>query len=472
MGILVHFSFRYRLRKFSAVYLKAINITEIWLDVQTVHFFRQNDHKESILRKINRKYVLVIQALIFSLIITVYLSNINPISRFPQTTDFYKFYGSAKLFWSGENIYKLIPITNPFVEKNDSVTDSQIVKNLHPNLNSPFHTLCMLLFGLLDFHTAFLIWSLFSLCCGLAAIALFYKNIVTSNISLIYLMNIWIIFLLYFPTWINIRLGQFSFVLLLLIAIAWKTSKMGKDFAAGIILGLATALKLFFGIFFILFIVYRRWRLIFCLLGTFMICNILSIVIFTLPTFENFLSLLQNMPWYGGSWNASFMGFFTRIFGGSMNIPLFNLPWLARTLSFVLSLALIGWMIWLAQPYSHRLASDRFDLVFSLALVQMLLISPYGWLYYFSILILPMIVAWRISEKYYFGIIYKILIVFAWALTTIPTSLIWAEDLRMNQPVIWFTSASIYFYALLIISGIFSGLLHKINKSLLKKEAV
>lgn len=421
---------------------------------------------------ISRRYVLVIQALIFSLIITVYLSSINPISRFPESTDFFKFYSSAKLFWSGENIYKLIPITNPFREIIGPVTNSSSVINLHPNLNSPFHTLCMLLFGLLDFHTAFMVWSLFSLCCGLAAIALFYKQIVSSNINLVYLMNIWIIILLYFPTWINFRLGQFSFVLLFLIAIAWKTSKMGKDFAAGIILGLATALKLFFGIFIILFIFYRRWRLIFCLLGTFMVCNILSIVIFTLPTFKNFFSLLQNMPWYGGSWNASFMGFFTRIFGGSMNIPLFNLPWLARTLSFLLSIALIGWMIWLARPHSDRLESDRFDLVFSLALVQMLLISPYGWLYYFPILILPMIVAWRVSEKYHLGNIYKIIIVFSWALTTIPTPLIWAEDLRMNQPIIWFTSAGIYFYALLIISGIFSGLLYKINKPLPPGELV
>jgi uncharacterized membrane protein len=82
---------------------------------------------------------LVIQALIFGLIITVYLSAINPISRFPQSTDFFKFYSSAKFFWSGENIYKLIPITNPFVANNNSVTNSLIGKNLHPNLNSPFH---------------------------------------------------------------------------------------------------------------------------------------------------------------------------------------------------------------------------------------------------------------------------------------------------------------------------------------------
>jgi hypothetical protein len=415
---------------------------------------------------------LIIQALIFSLIITVYLSAINPISRFPESTDFYKFYSSAKLFWSGENIYKLIPITNPFREIIDLVTKSGKVVNLHPNLNSPFHTLCMSLFGLLDFHTAFMVWSLFSLCCGLAAIALFYKQLVNNNINLVYLMNVWVIFLLYYPTWINFSFGQFSFVLLFLIAIAWKTSKMGKDFAAGIILGLATALKLFFGIFIILFIFYRRWRLILCLLGTFMVCNILSIVIFTLPTFKDFLSLLQNMPWYGGSWNASFMGFFTRIFGGSMNIPLFNLPWLARTLSVLLSIALIGWMIWLARPQADGLESDRFDLVFSLALVLMLLVSPYGWLYYFPILILPMVVAWRVSEKYHLGNIYKIIIVLSWALTTIPTPLIWAEDLRMNQPIIWFTSAGIYFYALLIISGIFSGLLYKINQPLSPGELV
>jgi len=405
------------------------------------------------------------QALILGLIIGIYASAINTASHFPQTTDFYKFHSSAKLFWSGEDIYKLIPITNPFIKVITSATNSSNIINLHPNLNSPFHTLCMSLYGLLDFRTAFIIWSLFSLCCGLAAIFLFFKKTTANDISLISLMNIWIIILLYFPTWINFRLGQFSFFLLFLVALAWKTSKMGKDCAAGIILGLALALKLFFGIFLIVFIFYRRWRLIFCLLGTFVACNILSLVIFTLPTFEKFFSLLQNMPWYGGSWNASFMGFFTRIFGGSMNIPLINLPWLARGLSLLLSFALIGGMMWLAGPHSHRLEDDRFDLVFSLALVEMLLISPYGWLYYFPLLIFPMIVAWRVTEKYHLGNIYKIIIVLSWVLTTIPTPLIWAEDVKMNQPIIWFTSAGIYFYALLIISGIFIGLLHKINVS-------
>jgi len=421
---------------------------------------------------IDRRFIIIIQAVVFTLVISIYSWTIISVSLLPQTTDFYKFYMSAKFFWTGENIYTLVIDANPDSEKHDSVSPSMIAKTVHPNLNSPFHTLCMSLFGLLDFRTAFLIWSCFSMGCGLVAIALFYKSTVGNNISSISLMNIWLILLIYFPSWVNIRLGQFSFVLLLLIAITWKISKMGKDFAAGMILGIAAGLKIFFGIFLILFIFYRRWRLILWLISTFLACNIISLVIFTLPTFENFVSLLQNMPWYAGTWNASFMGFFTRIFGGSLNIPLFDLPWLARTLSLLLSVALLVWMVRLTRPHSYRSESDRFDLVFSLALVEMLLISPYGWIYYFPLLIFPMMVAWTVSEKYQFGLLYKILIVFAWALTTIPTQFIWAADLTMNQAMICFTSAGIYFYGLLLLSGILIGLLHQINQPLLPGELV
>ena len=247
---------------------------------------------------------------------------------------------------------------------------------------------------------------------------------------------------------------------------------MGNDSAAGLILGLAAALKLFFGIFLILFLVYRRWRLIYYFIGTFIACNILSLLIFKITTFETFFSLLQNMPWYAGTWNASFMGFFTRILGGSMNISLVNLPYLARTLSILLSLGLVFWMIWLIRPHSYRSKSDHFDLVFSLALVEMLLISPYGWIYYFPILIYPLIIAWTVTNKYYFSMIYKILLLCAWALTTIPTQFIWAEHLKINHTKIFFTSAGIHFYGLLLFSGILIVLLNKINKPIQPGELV
>jgi hypothetical protein len=412
-----------------------------------------------------RTYLVIIQAVIIGLVIAIYLLTMKNMTQYPQSTDFYKFYMSSKLLWSGNNVYTLIPIT-------DSNAIPAIGKYLHPNLNSPFHILCMSLFGLTNFQTAFLVWSLFSFCCGLLAITLFYQTITNNSINLTSLMTMWMIFLLYFPSWINFRLGQFSFFLLFLIVISWRFSRRGQDVAAGMVLGLAAGLKLFFGIFVILFICYRRWRLVFFLIGTFLACNILSLIIFKMPTYENFFYLLQNMPWYAGSWNASFLGFFTRIFGGSMNIPLLNLPWLARALSLLLSLALLVWMISWIRRGSCGSGGDHFDLVFSLALVEMLLISPYGWLYYFPILILPMIVAWRFVKNNNFNSVSKFLIILIWVLTTIPTPLISAEDLKMNQPIVWFTSVGIYFYALLALTGVLFGLLYKSQKSLMPGKVV
>ncbi len=412
-----------------------------------------------------RAYLIVIQAIIIGLVIAIYLLTIKNTAQHPQGTDFYKFYMSSKLLWSGNNVYTLVPTTGTEVV-------AKIAKFNHPNLNSPFHILCMSLFGLIDFRTAFWIWSLFSLCCGLLAIVIFDKTIINNDIDLSSLTFKWIILLIYFPSLINCQLGQFSFLLLLLIVIAWRFSRRGQDVEAGMVLGLAVGLKLFVGIFLILFICYRRWRLVIFLIGTFLACNILSLIIFKMATYENFFHLLQNMPWYAGSWNASFLGFFTRIFGGSMNIPLVNLPWLARALSLFLSLVLLVWMIWWIPRGSCDSRVDRSDLVFSLALVEMLLISPYGWLYYFPILILPVIMAWKFVKSNNFNRLFKIFIIFIWALTTIPTPLIWAEDVRMNQPIIWFTSAGIYFYALLALTGLLVTLLYKSHKSLLPGKAV
>jgi hypothetical protein len=412
-----------------------------------------------------RKYLIIIQAIIVGLVLGIYLFTIQSVAQDPQSTDFYKFYMSSKFFWSGNNVYTLVPI-----EGSDII--AKLAKNHHPNLNSPFHILIMSLFGLTDFSTALWVWSLFSLSCGLLAISLFCKTITNNSINLSSLMTMWIMLLIYFPSWINCRLGQFSFLLLLLIVIVWRLSRRGQDYEAGMVLGLAVGLKLFFGIFIVLFICYRKWRLILCAIGTFLACNILSFIIFKISTFVSFLHLLQNMPWYAGSWNASFLGFFTRIFGGSMNIPLVSLPWLARSLALLLSLVLLVWMIWWIRRGSYGSGVDHFDLVFSLALVEMLLISPYGWLYYFPMLIFPMIVAWRYARIHKFNRLFIIFIIFIWALTTIPTPLIWAEDVKMNQPFIWFTSAGIYFYALLALAGIFIGLLYRSDKSLLPGKAV
>jgi hypothetical protein len=87
----------------------------------------------------------------------------------------------------------------------------------------------------------------------------------------------------------------------------------------------------------------------------------------------------------------------------------------------------------------------EFDLVFSTTIVSMLLASPLGWVYYFVILIIPLVVAWYSAKKYKDNKTMGLLIV-AWILCTIPYT-IPNEDIR---PIDMFTWAAFPFYGLML----------------------
>ena len=115
-------------------------------------------------------------------------------------------------------------------------------------------------------------------------------------------------------------------------------------------------------------------------------------------------------------------------------------------------------LAWPGFPGLARLSEERYDLWFSLTIVAMLLISPLGWMYYFPCLLIPLAVAWRSSNKTSFKHGYKLLIAFAFLLTTIPQLLIYSAD--MNDAITCFVWAGFYFYSLLLFSGILIYLAH------------
>jgi hypothetical protein len=407
------------------------------------------------------------QAGIFIFIMAIYGGTIEGMRHLPRSTDFYKFYCSAKFFWDKQDIYTLLPAEPIPLSENPPGPGTMWGNNLHPNLNSPFYTLFMSLFGLITFHKAILIWSILSLGCGLIAVAMIASKISEAGSNLSILLSLSILMLAYFPSWTNFRLGQFGFVLLLLVVAIWLAFKKGAEQAAGVILGLALSLKIFLGIFLIFFALYRRWRLLLWSVGVFLLGNLLSLLIFGIPTYQKFLSRLHDMPWYAGSWNASFTGFLTRLLGGSGNNALFDLPWLSGLLASSLALLLLFSLIWLARPRGNRMVVDHFDAGFSLTIVAMLLISPFGWIYYFPVLLVPLIVLWRLSRKLDQGPWYRLLLASAWILSSIPTVLIAAEDIPKDQDLLWFfTSAGVYFYALFIMVGLSLSILWQMQKKL------
>lgn len=396
----------------------------------------------------HRQYLSIL-ALFLALLLLGYFITIQAFSRYPESGDFSKFYQSGKFFLEGKDIYTPIPVGSlqPRPQGFKSPMDS-----LHPNLNPPFQTLLMLPLSLFDYLTAYWLWSIFSLACGLLGVTLLVRAYAGVRYDSKLMLGSWILLLAYFPTYVTVVYGQFSLVLFLCLVVAWIASKKENDRVAGMILGAAMGLKIFTGLFMIFFAVRRRWRLLGWMLMAFLFCSLFGLLIFGESTYINYYKILANVTWYAASWNASFMGFFSRIFGGSDNIPFWTLPWLAKGLADLCSLLLIFGLIYVACPRPHETSQIRYDLGFSLTIVAMLLISPLGWMYYFPCLFIPLAVVERNSTKTSSKHVYRILIVFALLLSTIPQMLIPSTDI--NEPLLWFVWAGFYFYSLLLFSGI------------------
>ena len=410
--------------------------------------------------------------LILALSLFFYYQTIVTFSAFPKNGDLVKFYLSTKYFWEGKDIYTPIPTDMPDTLVDEIVkkfTDDQantpkpVRETLHPNLNPPFQTLLFAPLGLMNYKNAFLFYSWLSIVCGLVAVIMITNEITTVKYEMTALLSFMIILLYYFPTWANIVYGQFSLILFLLITSAWIAARNGRNALCGITLGLAMSLKLFVGLFLLFFLVGRRWRLLFWFIGTFLLLSLLPLLIMGIEAYKNYFAVLSEITWYAASWNASFLGFFTRIFGGSENVPLVNLPKLAVALTRVCSLIFALWLVWLAWPQPQESSRDHFDLGFSLTITGMLLISPLGWMYYFPVLIIPATVAWRLSGRLDSRIRRRAMIILAWLLSTVPHFLIPSAEL--NTPQLWFTWAGVYFYSLLLFSFLLISLARQLKRA-------
>jgi hypothetical protein len=316
--------------------------------------------------------------------------------------------------------------------------------------------------GLISYQRAFLLFSFLSVLSGLVAIIIISKEVAPNKHEMKTLLGSMIIILYYFPTWTNIVYGQFSLILLLIITLAWIAARNGRDGICGISLGLAMSLKLFIGLFVLFFLVRRRWRLLFWFISTFLLLSLLPLLIMGVEVYKNYFAVLSEITWYAASWNASFLGFFTRIFGGSENVPMINFPKLAFALTRICSLSFALWLVWLAWPREKKSSPDHFDLGFSLTITGMLLISPLGWMYYFTLLTIPAVVAWRLARRLDSRMQYQAVIILAWLLSTTPRFLI--PSAEMDTPFICFTWAGSYFYALLLFSFILGSLAQRLKK--------
>jgi hypothetical protein len=377
-------------------------------------------------------------ALLLLVLLVAYLLLLSNVAKLPVVWDFTIYYASARHFWEGQSLYAAVPV-DAYGTPPESIELAR--DTLHANLSPPPAMLLMLPLGLLSNASAYSVWTLVSILCGIGAVVFLGSTFDRGDSRVLPTLILGILLLAYFPTFVNVQLGQVALVLLLLLSIVWVSARDGRDTIAGIALGVAVTMRLFAALLVLYFLVRRRWRLVALSTATLLATNAAGLLVFGPASFREYLRALETVTWYASNWNASLLGFLTRVLGGSENVPLVNLPGLAHALSYALSFLGILALVWLSWPRGDEPLPAIFDLGFGLTLALMLLVSPLGWVYYLSLMLIAIVGAWRVSGPLRWGI------VVAWILSTIPTPVLQAVE--VNDPLSWFTSASVYFYAAL-----------------------
>lgn len=348
--------------------------------------------------------------------------------------DFFQEWASAR------NVYRGWPVYTP-----QAVT-ARAYLNFRPpadrptlmlpyNAHPPPAVLLALPLGALDYSDAFLFWSLLSLVCFGISVGLVFGQLgirwplwfVLPAIGLLLICN---------PFRQQVTQGQLNLVLLLLLTGVWTADRNDWPRLAGLLLGTATALKLFPGFLFLYFALRRQWSAL--ALGAVAVLGwtVLTGSILGWDTYRDYVqTVLPDLACYQGWWpNVSLVGFWGKLFGTEgKTIPLWPSPLLARGLalaSIILVTGLAGGVIVRARNRADR------DWAFGVTLIAMVLASPIAWDHYFLLLLLPVTLLWqRLPPVWTYRLVYGLALVIGW---TTPI-LYWRRFIPGVTPYNWLT---------------------------------
>jgi arabinofuranan 3-O-arabinosyltransferase len=271
------------------------------------------------------------------------------------TKDFALFYGAARAFLDGGEMYYGLA-----------------------NLNPPHLHLLLLPIARLPLGTAWTIW----IFAGLAGLVLSIRAIfrelqfeVTPWRALVTVAAV-ISTEATVSHWIN---GQVSWVLMVPLTWAWIFARRGRWVAAGALLGAVITVKPFLLVFVPYLVLARRGRALAALTISAAATLALGLAVFGIDRYATWLRVLGTVEWLFLPVNASVMGFFTRSFTVNWFAPIVNAPWIVRPAWLILS-AIIGLATLVVARRTGT--AESVDRGFALVILCALLTSPLGWLYY------------------------------------------------------------------------------------------
>lgn len=333
-------------------------------------------------------------------LVALYFSVTNFMAEQPASTDLYKFHLSAKSLLTDKTPYWPSPQhDNPeshcyrpadaLVHSNQAPpldTHQGNQQCLHPNLNPPAFIVITSVFGWLDFVPSFWAWNVLSLLAGIGGMLVLINEHCGSlkwRTSLVATCSL----LSWYPALVNIEYGQVGLWLFLLLTLAWRDLRHGRNLRAGFILGATAGIKLFVGLFILALIAGRNWKAAVSFMAGGIAVTLPGLAVMGISGHLEYLAALREVNWYASNWNASLAGLFHRIFGGASTQGFFDLPFFSALLTHTLSIVILATVfIYIKNQDKNRSATAMADTVFCLIPVTMLLLSPLGWIYYFPAL--------------------------------------------------------------------------------------
>lgn len=305
--------------------------------------------------------------------------------------DFYQEWSSAR------NVFTDLPVYAPVDVSLREYLDLDVEpENWNRNVHPPTSVLLAIPFQFLDYDRAFTAWSLFSLVCLSLSLWLIARSLEFQLNSADLLPTVSLL-LLAEPFRQQMIQGQLNLVLLLLVTGIWVADRSKQPVAAGLLIALATAIKIFPGFFFVYLALKKDGKAIVAGTIGFLAITAVTAIVVGVEAYRDYIT--EVMPdavrWKGAYTNASIVGLWTKLFDPTgfqgPQVALYGSPLLSNALT-LLSAAIVLGLLAHAVHCCRRVGN--YDPAFALSATAMLIISPVTWEHYFLLTVPALAIFW------------------------------------------------------------------------------
>lgn len=321
-----------------------------------------------------------------------------------------------------------------------------MTQKIATNLNPPVFMLIIKPLTFFSYFPSLFLWMAISLTLGFIAAKIAFRIIFSEEFLQKNWINLYLIYFSFYPTLMDISIAQIGQIMFFFLIIGYDFYLKKKDRMAGLFWGIIISIKFFPALLF--FYVYKQQRMeVFkVMLLTFFVCCLIPFLIYGSGIYFNYFTMVSKILWYGDSWNASLYGFlFRQLINTRIQIYHDLMPVEVLFLCLFIIL-LIAFYLGLGPKGKDRINHQPF----CLTLAMMLFLSPFGWLYYFPLLILPLFLTFftAFSEKKS-GMYIPYIWVFCFFLLDFPQTYILSS--KMFTPLHRLGLFSFHFYGLLLL---------------------